>query len=441
MTSRPEQGELNPEYVAKAEFNLSRRGYEPAEVRALLREVAQNLVDLRAREAEWAQRLQAAQDAAPAPLTVDDVDEADLTAVLGEKTTQILQSAREAASDIHRRAVEKARGMVDQSTEDTQRIRAEAEGTLRSAKERAEEVERKAEQRSKHLARAAESEAERAKADGELVLRTSRTQASEILADAEASAKATTESAEEHAARSRAKADTLVTTARAEVEQLETETQARVSRLLRETEETVATRHAETAAEVGRLTAAAESDADRMQADAEHRAAATEEAGRERGRQLVAEALGAREQVLRDLARHRRNAQVQLAQLRVGRDRLLEAYAVVRATADQATEEMGGAMSEARLAAEAAAGDLVADETTLSLEQLEAEFGLDRLAEVAVLRGEAPSTDEATDVEVDVTDRADAEEADTDAEMDAEIAEMPELEPGDPAVDPAAASV
>src|SRR3954452_2469204 len=127
MAMQPGQGDLNPEYVAKAEFTLSRRGYEPTEVRTLLREAARNLATLRAREAELLERLEAAdQVQAPAALTVDDFDEADLTAVLGEKTTQVLQSAREAASDIHRRAVEKARAMVDQATDDTQRIRAEA---------------------------------------------------------------------------------------------------------------------------------------------------------------------------------------------------------------------------------------------------------------------------------------------------------------------------
>ena len=425
MAMRPERGELNPEYVAAAEFTLSRRGYEPAEVRALLHEVAQNLASLHAREAELAKRLQAADAAAPAALTVDDVDESDLTAILGEKTTQVLQSAREAASDIHRRAVDKAREMIDLASADTQRMRAEAEGTLRAAKDRAEEVERKADQRAKQLTRAAESEAGRARADGEQALRAARQQATEIVGEAEASATATTDAAEQHAARSRAKADTLVTTARAEAERLEAEAQARVSRLLRETEETVAARHAETAAEVARLLSAAEEEAERLRLDAEHRAAATEEEGRETGRRLVGEAMAAREQVLQGLARQRRNAQVQLAQLRVGRDRLLEAYAVVRATADQATEELEGVVTEARLAAEGAADGLVTDETTLSLEQLEAEFGLDRLAEVRVLGGaDDPRPDDdvgetdavdpaADDSAIDLTD-AEAAGADTD---------------------------
>jgi len=417
MAMQPDRGELNPEYVATVEFTLARRGYEPAEVRNLLKEVAQHLASLQARQSDLTRRLAAADAAAPAALGVDDVDEADLTAILGEKTTQVLQSAREAAADIHRRAVDKAREMVDQATADTQRMRAETEGTLRASKDRAEEMERKADQRAKQVTRAAESEADRATSDGEQALRGARQQATEILAESEAAAQAVTLDAGDHAARSRAKADTLVTAGRAEAEQLEAETQTRVTRLLRETEEAVAARHAETAAEVARMLAAAEADSERIDADARHLATRTEETGRESGRRLVAEAMTARETVLRELARQRRNAQVQLAQLRVGRDRLLEAYAIVEATALQATSELDGVVTDARMAAETAADDRVVDETKLSLEQLEAEFGIDRLREVAVLDDREP----AAEVEAVEDDAAAGDPGDVDEAVDVDL--------------------
>ncbi len=425
-------GDLNPDYVATAEFNLARRGYEPAEVRALLREVADNLARLHAREEEFGRRLAEAEAAKPPAPSIDDIDEADLTAILGEKTTQVLQSARDAAADIHRRAVEKARDLIDQTTADVQRMRAEAEGTLRSAKERAEEVERKADQRAKQVTQAAASEAGRARADSEQTLRTARMQAEEITAEAEKAAGVVTAAADEHASRSRAKSETLITTARAEAEAIEAETQARVAQVLRETEEAIAANRADADTEISRLLAAAEADAERMRLDAEQRAQHTEEEGRVAGRRLVAEAMAAREQVLRDLARHRRNAQVHLGQLRVGRERLLEAYAVVRATADQAVAELDDVVDEARLAAEAAVDERTSDETKLSLEQLEAEFGLDRLRSVPVLQAtddadregtDASTTLEGNDTDAVATARHDTgEDAGEDAEVEPEAA-------------------
>ena len=421
-------GDLNPDYVATAEFNLARRGYEPAEVRALLREVAGNLARLHAREEEFGRRLADAEAAKPPAPSIDDIDEADLTAILGEKTTQVLQSARDAAADIHRRAVEKARDLIDQTTADVQRMRAEAEGTLRSAKERAEEVERKADQRAKQVTQAAASEAGRARADSEQTLRTARMQAEEITAEAEKAAGVVTAAADEHASRSRAKSETLITTARAEAEAIEAETQARVARVLRETEEAIAANRADADSEISRLLAAAEADAERMRLDAEQRAQHTEEEGRVAGRRLVAEAMAAREQVLRDLARHRRNAQVHLGQLRVGRERLLEAYAVVRATADLAVAELDDVVDEARLAAEAAVDERTSDETKLSLEQLEAEFGLDRLRSVPVLQAtddaDREGTDASTTLEGNDTDAVATARHDTgeDAEVEPEAA-------------------
>lgn len=80
---------------------------------------------------------------------------------------------------------------------------------------------------------------------------------------------------------------------------------------------------------------------------------AAEEARRE-GREMVAEAQRVRERMLGDLARRRRNARQQVEQLMAGRERLLEAFDSARQTIDAATQDMRGALPEARLAAEAA---------------------------------------------------------------------------------------
>ncbi|HEX9968575.1 MAG TPA: hypothetical protein VGB03_00425, partial [Acidimicrobiales bacterium] len=67
------------------------------------------------------------------------------------------------------------------------------------------------------------------------------------------------------------------------------------------------------------------------------------------------EAQASRTKILTDLARRRKLAHTQVEQLRAGRERLLEAYRLVRSTLDEVTDELVRAEAEARAAAEAAA--------------------------------------------------------------------------------------
>ncbi len=69
---------------------------------------------------------------------------------------------------------------------------------------------------------------------------------------------------------------------------------------------------------------------------------------------LVEAAHSARERILSDLSRRRNVAAVQIEQLRAGRERLLDAYRVVRETLDEVTDELQRADAEARAAAMAA---------------------------------------------------------------------------------------
>jgi DivIVA domain-containing protein len=59
-----------------------------------------------------------------------------------------------------------------------------------------------------------------------------------------------------------------------------------------------------------------------------------------------------RDRILEDLGRRRRVATVQIEQLRAGRERLIESYAVVRRTLEEVQSELGRADAEARAAAD-----------------------------------------------------------------------------------------
>ena len=123
---------------------------------------------------------------------------------------------------------------------------------------------------------------------------------------------------------------------------------------------------------------------------AEARADATaelEEAKR-RGRQMVTEAQTVRRRILEDLIRRRKVLRRQIEQLRVGRERLLEAYEVVGLTVEEATAELGVALPAAQAAAERAGRRLGPDVDEVAPDELhaiEAEIDAARVAGLPIL--------------------------------------------------------
>jgi DivIVA domain-containing protein len=111
----------------------------------------------------------------------------------------------------------------------------------------------------------------------------------------------------------------------------------------------------------------AQADAERMRDTARQQAEAIRAQVEAERKAIVEAAQTTRERILADLTRRRKVASVQIEQLRAGRDRLLEAYRVVRGTLDEVTEELQRADGEARAAADAvgrrpSAGDEVSAE-------------------------------------------------------------------------------
>jgi hypothetical protein len=88
---------------------------------------------------------------------------------------------------------------------------------------------------------------------------------------------------------------------------------------------------------------------------------------------MIATAQSLREKILSDLARRRKLASVQIEQLRAGRERLLDAYMVVRRTLEEVTDELQRVDAEARAAA-GAVGRQHANETAEPLDLRSDEF-------------------------------------------------------------------
>lgn len=216
------------------------------------------------------------------------------------------------------------------------------------------------------------------------VLTSAHEAAAEIRSKAEASA-------ERIIAEATAEATGLQSSAAREVEQLRADARAESETLLEAARTELARRSAEAeeAAERIRQEGEAQAQALREQGQADLTSARAEgeaavEAARQQGREMVAEAQAVRERVLRDLASRRKRARQQVEKLNAGRERLLQAYDLVRRTIDEATGELSVALTDARIAASAAARRIEA-EPEPSLEELDAEVAAAGLVDLPLV--------------------------------------------------------
>ncbi|MGH9275825.1 MAG: DivIVA domain-containing protein, partial [Acidimicrobiales bacterium] len=112
-----------PHDIARRTFSVGRRGYEQQEVRGFLHEVSAIVERLTREEHELRERVQRAE----ARLGADqEPDEALLLEILGEETTRVLTSARDAAGEIRAKAEATAERIIAEATAESADIRANA---------------------------------------------------------------------------------------------------------------------------------------------------------------------------------------------------------------------------------------------------------------------------------------------------------------------------
>ncbi len=177
----------------------------------------------------------------------------------------------------------------------------------------------------------------------------------------------------------------------------------------------------------------AEAQGEEITAEATTAAAAIIEESRVQGRELVAEARTVRERILSDLALKRHGHRVELEQLRVIRDRLLEAVSICREGLDGWIADFAQAGPQAEAAA-ARAGLLVAAEPELTVGEMEAEIRAARAAKPPpdeetpeVAAGAAGAGDDAAGAPEPEAEQADQEAGAEPAEP-ADLEELDELD-------------
>ncbi len=159
---------LDPESIQIRTFGQARKGYDPREVRHFLDRVAESARHAQARIGRLEARIVELEGRLAS--RVIDLDEDELMVKLGEETTRVLRSAREAAADLYARAEERAQSLrqsaQDEAAEARQSAATWADETRRSADTEATEVRRAAArealqemERSKEIGRAMVEEA------------------------------------------------------------------------------------------------------------------------------------------------------------------------------------------------------------------------------------------------------------------------------------------
>ncbi len=196
-----------PDEISRREFATVFRGYDPAEVRTFLNQLAEQSADSSDRVAEVQKTLAETEDRIKNP----ELDEETVTRLLGEQTAQILRSAREAANEIRAKAEDEIGRQLREAHEVTTRMREEAEALL---SERTDEAERAAQA----IRSAIEQEVVELKAKTENEMLALRQQTQSDLVD--------------ERARARAQMRDLIDLARAESQSLVESTQAKQSELI-----------------------------------------------------------------------------------------------------------------------------------------------------------------------------------------------------------------
>ena len=178
----------------------------------------------------------------------------------------------------------------------------------------------------------------------------------------------------------RATGEQRVTAAEKSAEQLMANAKAKATAMRAEADAILSERRDEAELAATELVAEGQAEAQelRNQAKAEAEAILAAAADRvERTRDecdgLILEAEEARAQILEDMERRRRQARAQVERLRVGRDRLLRSYDVVRRTLEETTVELKSSLNEAKVRGDGAARAIAA-EPAASRDQLEAEL-------------------------------------------------------------------
>ena len=167
-------GPIDPDRILDKTFATVKKGVDPIEVQRYLLQVSNQLKNSQARAAELERQLEQARRQSA---DHDPIDPSNLTKLLGEETTRVLDAAQSAAAEIRAKAEENVARLLREAREESVRLREDAETLVARRTQEAEQA-------TAQIREYAETQRANAEAEAAAIIEASKQQGREMMQEA-----------------------------------------------------------------------------------------------------------------------------------------------------------------------------------------------------------------------------------------------------------------
>ena len=168
-------GPIDPDRILDKTFATVKRGVDPVEVQRYLLQLSNQLKNSQLRVAELERQIEQARKQSEEH---DPIDPFNLTKLLGEETTRVLDAAQSAAAEIRAKAEENVARLLREAREESLRLREEAEALVTLRTEQADSM-------AAELREQLEIQRRNAEAEAAAIIEASKQQGREMIVEAQ----------------------------------------------------------------------------------------------------------------------------------------------------------------------------------------------------------------------------------------------------------------
>jgi cell division septum initiation protein DivIVA len=167
-------GPIDPDRILDKTFATVKKGVDPVEVQRYLLQVSNQLKNSQTRASELERQLEQARRQSA---DHDPIDPSNLTKLLGEETTRVLDAAQSAAAEIRAKAEENVARLLREAREESVRLREDAETLVARRTQEAEQA-------TAQIREYAETQRANAEAEAAAIIEASKQQGREMVQEA-----------------------------------------------------------------------------------------------------------------------------------------------------------------------------------------------------------------------------------------------------------------
>ncbi len=168
-------GPIDPDRILEKTFATVKKGVDPVEVQRYLLKISNQLKASQTRVAELERQVEQSRRQSAEH---DPIDPSNLTKLLGEETTRVLDAAQSAAAEIRAKAEENVARLLRDSREETIRLREETDALVARRREEAEQI-------AEEIRENAAAQRESAETEAAAIIEASKQQGREMVLEAQ----------------------------------------------------------------------------------------------------------------------------------------------------------------------------------------------------------------------------------------------------------------